>query len=208
MLCDALEIGHDRYSAPFVTVKVDDDHVRLYGYRGILGKLLTFFSSDGHCPVAFDCRETTRPFTLLPTTSTKLTLAHPTRSLASDSRLMSAQEPVIAVSNETSESQHVDSPAVLPSEHLVVKETPNVVDSSPAEPVTELQAEVAQTTSDDTPATLHDTNIPDATPTYLNGSVDGVEITPPVCVELLNFFCLSPFRLRGSYLRPIDTGLT
>lgn len=103
---------------------------------------------------------------------------------------MSAQEPVIAVSNETSESQRVDSSPVPQSEHPVVKEVPTVVDSSPTEPVTELPTDTVQTTSDDTPATLlkHDTNIPDVTPTYLNNSVTGVEVTPSVSVELLNFF--------------------
>jgi hypothetical protein len=103
---------------------------------------------------------------------------------------MSAQEPVIAVLNETSKSEFADSFAVPPSEDLAVKDTPTIVDSSPAEPVTELPAETAQTASDDTPAILlkHDTNIPDATPTNLNSSVNGVEVTSLVSVELLNFF--------------------
>ena len=56
----------------------DDDHVRLYGHRGIWTKLLfPFFSSDGRCPVAFDCQERTRPLALLPTTPAKLTSANP-----------------------------------------------------------------------------------------------------------------------------------
>ena len=181
---------------------VDDDHVRMCGYRGIRTKLFTFFSSDGHCPVAFDCRERTRLFAFLPTTSTKLTLVHPTLSLASDLRLMSAQESVIAALNETTESESVDSPAVPPSEDLVVKDTPAIVDSSPAEPATELPAEPTQTASDDTPAILlnHDTNIPDATPTNLNSFVNGVKVTPFVSVGLLtSFFSFPAPELRGCH---------
>ena len=113
---------------------------------------------------------------------------------------MSAQEPVIAVLNETLESESVDSSAVPPSEDLVVKDTPNIMDSSPAEPVTELPAESAQTTaSDDTPAIplKHYTNIPDATPANLNSSVNGAEVTSFVSVEPLNFFLsFSPPELR------------
>jgi len=105
---------------------------------------------------------------------------------------MSTQESVIAVLNETSESESVDSPAVPPSEDLAVKDTPAIVDSSPVEPATELPAEATQTASDDTPAILpnHDTNIPDATPTNFNSSANGAEVTSFVSVELLNFFFL------------------
>lgn len=181
---------------------VDDDHVRMGGYRGIRAKLFTFFSSDGHCPVAFDCRERTRLFAFLPTTSTKLTLVHPTLSPASDLRLMSSQEPVIAALNETSGSEPFDSFAVPPSEDLVVKDTPTIVDSEPAELATELPAKTAQTASDDTLATLlkHNTNIPDPTPTNLNSSVNKVDVTFFVSVELLNFsFSFSAPELRGCH---------
>lgn len=112
---------------------------------------------------------------------------------------MSTQEPVIAVLNETSESESVDSPAVPPSEDLVVKDTPVIVDSSPVEPATELPAEATQTASNDTPAILpnHDTNIPDATPTNFNSSASGAEVTSSVSVELLNFFFSLFFPLRS-----------
>lgn len=77
----------------------------------------------------------------------------------------------------------------------MLKDTPTIVDSSPAEPVTELPADTAQTASDDTPAILlnHNTNIPDATPTNINSPVSGAEVALFVSVELLNFF-LSPLR--------------
>lgn len=102
---------------------------------------------------------------------------------------MSTQEPVISVSNETPESEHVDSTAIPPSDYPVAKDVPTIVNSSPAEPVTKLPAEAAQTASDDTPAVTlkDDTNIPDAAPTHANG----VEIAPFVSVELLNFFSFS-----------------
>ena len=127
---------------------------------------------------------------------TQLTSVLHTRSLASDSRPMSAQEPVIAVSNETSESDRVDSSTVPPSEHPTAKAASSIPDSSPAEPVIELPAETAQTVSDDTLLILpkDDTNIPTATSTDPNGSTNEAEATPSVSVELLLNFSLSPFR--------------
>ena len=106
---------------------------------------------------------------------------------------MSAQESVIALSNETSGSERVDSSTIPPSEPLVVKDASTIDDSPPAESVTELPAEPTQATSDDTPTILlkDNTNIPDATPTNLADSVNRVEVTPFVSVELLNFFALS-----------------
>lgn len=101
---------------------------------------------------------------------------------------MSTQEPVITVSNETPESERVDSPTVPPSEHPAVKDVSPIADSSPVEPVTELPVETAQSVSDDTLLILpkHETNIPNATPT--SGSVGEAGATSFVSVELLNFF--------------------
>lgn len=110
---------------------------------------------------------------------------------------MSTQESVIALSNETSGSERVDSSAIPPPEPLVVKDASTIDDSSPAESVTGSQVEPGQTTSDDTPTILpkDDTNIPDPTPTNLADSVNRVEVTPFVSVELLNF--CRPLRSRG-----------
>ena len=108
---------------------------------------------------------------------------------------MSAQEPVIAVSNEPPESERVDPSTVLPSEHPAVKDVSSIADSSPVEPVTEPPAETAQTVPDDTPFILpKHTNIPNATPT--SDPVSGVDPTSFVSVELLNF-SLSPPRGEG-----------
>ena len=98
---------------------------------------------------------------------------------------MSAEDPVIAASNETSGPDRVDSTVIPPPEHLAVKDVSTVLDSPPPEPVIEQPAETAQTTSDDTLSHLlkHDTNIPNPTPTNLSG----VETATFVSVELLNF---------------------
>jgi len=102
---------------------------------------------------------------------------------------MSAQEPVIAVSNETTESDRVDSSALPPPEPTAVKDVFPIVESSPAEPVTELPTESAQAISDDTMfiQPKHDANIPNPAPTNFNGSIDGVRVTPFVSVATLNF---------------------
>jgi len=101
---------------------------------------------------------------------------------------MSAQEPVIAVSNETTESDRVDFSTLPPPEHTAVKDVSPTVDSSPAEPVTGLPTESTQATSNDTMfiPPKHDTNIPDSTPTNPNGSVSGSGPTPYVSVVTLN----------------------
>ena len=114
---------------------------------------------------------------------------------------MSAEDPVIPVSTESSEPERVDSSAIPPSETLVVKEVPNV-DFSSAVPMTEPPAETAQTASDDThPVPLkHGTNnIPNPTTTNPNGSANGAETTTLVSVELLNFFLFIP-RVGGMQL--------
>jgi len=102
---------------------------------------------------------------------------------------MSAQEPVIAVSHETTESDRVDSSTLPPPERTAVKDVFPIVESSPSAPVTELPTESAQAVSDDTTLIRpkHDTNIPDSTSTNLNGSVNGAGATPFVSVATLNF---------------------
>ena len=102
---------------------------------------------------------------------------------------MSAQEPVIAVPNETTESNRVDSSTLPPPDHTAAKDVSPAVDSSPAELVTEPPAESAQAVTDDTTfiSPKHDTNIPDSTPTNLNGSVNGAGATSFVSVAALNF---------------------
>ena len=107
---------------------------------------------------------------------------------------MSAEEPVIAVSHETSEPGRVDSPSVPPSEHLAAKDVSTIPDPPPPEPVTEPPAGTVQTASDDTLLNLpkHDANIPTALPTDLNGSANGVEVTTLVSVELFELALLAP----------------
>ena len=102
---------------------------------------------------------------------------------------MSAQEPVIAVSNETSESERVGSSPVPPSEHQAAKDISLIADPLTTEPVTESPAEAVGTASDDTPfiPPTDDTNIPAAAPTSLNGPANGIEAPAFVSVELLNF---------------------
>jgi len=102
---------------------------------------------------------------------------------------MSAQEPVIAVSKVTSESDRVDSSTLPPPNHTAVKDVFPIVESSPAEPVTELPTESTQAASDDTNFVQpkHDTNIPDSTPTNLNGSVNVVGATSFVSAATLGF---------------------
>ena len=102
---------------------------------------------------------------------------------------MSAQEPVIAVSKETTESDRVDSSALPPPERTAVKDVFPIVESSPAESVAELPTESAQAVSDDTTfiQPKHDTNIPASASTNLKGSVNGVGVTPLVSVATLNF---------------------
>lgn len=124
---------------------------------------------------------------------------------------MSAQEPVIALSNETSESERVDSSAIPSTEHPAAKDVSPAVDPSPAKPVTELPAEAARTTSDDTPFIMptHDTNIPNTVSTNFNGSLNEVEATPFVSVELLcRFFCISAPGLGVIHLRSFGTAFT
>ena len=144
--------------------------------------------------MAFDCQERIRLFTPLPSTSTKLTLVHTLQPQIHDP--MSAHDSVIALPNETSGSERVDSAAIPPSEPLVVKDASPIDDPPPAESATELPAEPAQTASDDTPTILlkDDTNIPDSTPTTLVDPVNRVEVAPSVSVELLNFYSLPPLR--------------
>lgn len=168
---------------------VTRDHVRRCGYLGVCDDFLTFFSSDGHCPLTFGCRERTRPPTCPPTTLTRLTLAHSTLSPASDSRPMSTQEPVIAGSNETTESVRVEPSTVPPPERSSAKDVSQIPDYSPGEHVTELPAESGQATSDDALSipSKRDMNIPSVTPTILSGSVHGADATPFVSVAALNF---------------------
>ena len=101
---------------------------------------------------------------------------------------MSAQDPVIAVPTETTESDRVDSSTLPPPELKAVKDVSPVVEPSPTEPVTEPPAESAQAVSDDTKfiSLKRDTNIPDSTPTNLNGSVNGVGATSLVSAATLN----------------------
>lgn len=98
---------------------------------------------------------------------------------------MSAEDPVNAVPDETPELERVDSSVIHPSVHLTVKDISAVTDSSPADPLTELPAETAQTIPDDTHPlpSKHDTYIPNSTPPDPNR----VETTTLVSVELLNF---------------------
>ena len=124
---------------------------------------------------------------------------------------MSAEDPVIAVSNGTSEPERVDSPAIPPSEHLTTKDVSTVLDSPSPEPLTETPAETAQTTSDDTLSNLlkHDANIPNATPINPNGSTSGAKSTTFVSVELLNFLSFLHYPLEGMMYRfPFDTAVT
>jgi hypothetical protein len=117
---------------------------------------------------------------------------------------MSAEDPVIPVTDESSESDRIDSSALPPSEYPAVKEVSNV-DSSSVDLVTEPPA---QTTPDDTHTVLlkHDTNIPNFTPTNPNGSANGAETTTLVSVELLNFLhCASEV---CNYLPLFDTVFT
>lgn len=97
---------------------------------------------------------------------------------------MSAEEPVIAVSNETSEPERVDLSAVPLPENLEAKDASSISDSLSGEPVTEPPAGTAQTAPDDTQPVLlkHDTDIPNSTLTNPNGSTDGVEATTLVSV--------------------------
>ncbi|KAF9791018.1 hypothetical protein BJ322DRAFT_421677 [Thelephora terrestris] len=102
---------------------------------------------------------------------------------------MSAEDPVIPVTDESFEPDSIDSSALPPSEHPAAKEVFNV-DSSSVDPVTEPPA---QTTTDDTHTVLlkHDTNIPNPTPTNPNGSANGAETTtlvnePDNTVEIRN----------------------
>lgn len=90
---------------------------------------------------------------------------------------MSAEEPVIAVSSETSEPGRVDPSAVPLPENLGAKDASSISDFLSKEPVTEPPADTAQTAPDDTQPVLlkHDTDIPNSTPTNANGSTDGVE---------------------------------
>ena len=126
---------------------------------------------------------------------------------------MSAEEPVIAVSSETSEPGRVDPSAVPLPENLEAKDTSSISDFLSKEPVTEPPADTAQTAPDDTQPVLlkHDTDIPNPTPTNANGSTDGVEAMTLVSVELLNsFLFLLPFRVaRGTTVISFlfDTGL-
>jgi hypothetical protein len=124
---------------------------------------------------------------------------------------MSAEDSLIAVSNETSEPGPVDSPTIPPSEHLTVKDVSTVPDFPPPESVTEPPADAVQTASDDTLSNLPklDVNIPNATPTNLNGSANGVEATTFVSVELLNllFFLRHPLE-RMMSPSPFDTVFT
>lgn len=111
---------------------------------------------------------------------------------------MSAEDPVIAVPNETFEPERVDS-ATIPSEHPAAEDVLATPGSSQAGPVTEPPAETAQIASDNTLSNLlkHDANIPNDTPTDLNGSANGVESTTSVSVELLNFLFFLRNALEG-----------
>lgn len=112
---------------------------------------------------------------------------------------MSAEDPVIAVSNGTSEPDRVYSETIPPSEHLTAKDVSTIPDSLSVEPLTEPPAETAQTASDDTLSHLlkHDANIPNSMPTNPNGSANGVEATTSVSVELLNFRFLLHYASEG-----------
>lgn len=154
---------------------------------GFEPSLFTLFSSDGHCPLVLDCHERALS-AFSPITFVRPTLVHPTRSLATHSRPMSSEESVIAVSNEISEPERVDSSAIPSSEPLAAKDVSVIADPSSAEPVSDLPADAAQSPSNDTLPTLlkHDKNIPSTTPTNLNGSANEVGTTTFVSVKLLN----------------------
>ena len=127
---------------------------------------------------------------------------------------MSAEDPVIAVSNETSEPGRVDSPPIPipPSEHLVAKDVSTIPDFPPPEPMTEPPAGTVQAASDDTLLNLlnQSANIPDAMSTDLNGSANEVEATTLVSVELLNSLLFLRHPLGGGMmsLSPFDTVFT
>ena len=117
---------------------------------------------------------------------------------------MSAEDPVITVSNETSEPGRVDSAVTPPSEHLATKDVSTIPDSPPPEPMTQPPTQTAQTAPEDTLSNLpnHDANIPSATPPNL----DGVEAMTLVSVELSNFFLFLCYALRGCLC--LDMALT
>lgn len=112
---------------------------------------------------------------------------------------MSAEDPVITVSNETFEPKRVDSVALTPSKHLAAKDDASVTpDFSSAGPVTELPAETVQASGDTLSNLLkQDANIPNTTPTLLNGSANRAETTTFVSVELLNFLFFLRYALEG-----------